>query len=281
MRYAVPILFLILALFALQNWLNQAKEATPSREAITFLSALQTGNLSKIVRHFGGNTCHCPKSYGWGAYLAYQPGQETNLAFLLGHPFTIKQPIVTKIQSPPEAKHGIPWEHPDDYVADVPLEFNSHKYSPIFLPLALAYGKNMNWKEVEDFIANPGKDSEKAFSLRLRPSLASDAIKFDDKTIEADVRGEFKFLYKTPTAKTPADEIQTIPPQEAGKVLMPDGLFMPGEKLEQILPRLKTITVRLHIVRESKLGSWTIFHFVLLNPILEERQQQKLIIVGN
>ncbi len=285
MRYAIPILFLILALFALQSWINQAKQATPSREAIAFLSALRTGNLSRIVRHFGDNTCHCPKSYGWGSYLAYQTGQETNLTFLLGHPFTIGQPVETKIESPPQAKHGIPWEHPDDYIVELPIQFNSNKYSPIFLPLPMAYGKNMTWKELQNFMDDPDQEATKAFSLRLRPSLSPNAITFDGKTIESDVRGEFKFLKiatNTKTnLKTKTEENQTAYPQEAGKVLMPDNSIVPREKLEEILPRLKATTMRLHIVRRSKLEPWTIFHFALVKSTLEESQQQKLITVEN
>src|ERR1700722_15510729 len=101
MRYAIPILFFLIILFVLQTWLTPIGQGNPPQEAKVFLTDIQLGNLTKIVSHFGGNTCRCPARNGWGAFLAYQPGQETNLAFLVKHPFSLGRTETKKIISPP------------------------------------------------------------------------------------------------------------------------------------------------------------------------------------
>jgi len=295
MRYFVPILFLILALLLLQTSLIRSDQASPDREAIAFLKDIKSGNLTQIVRHFGGNTCRCPARNGWGAFLAYQPGQETNLAFLLGHPFYIGQTVSKRIKSPPQAKYAASLEQPEDYVVDVPISFNSKEYSPIFLPLPLAYGKSMTWQEVQDFIADPASGASRGFSLRLRPGLAPGAIKFDTTTIAASILGEFKFLKPDSDGKTKndaknADSVdgeskennnQFLIPQDTGPVIMPDSSRLPLQKLTELLPRLKSVTIRFHVVRRGQLQPWTIFHFLLQNAIVEENNGSKTISLHN
>ena len=129
-----------------------------------------------------------------GAFLAYQPGQETNLAFLLGRSFVVNQGGSRKIESPNAAKFAAPFEQPEDYVVNLCLSFDCHQYCPFFLPLPMAYGKSMTWQELQDFIKDPTRDAAKGFSLRLRPAVTSGAIKLDTSSISPNVLGEFKFL---------------------------------------------------------------------------------------
>src|SRR5215472_16798140 len=90
--YALMIIALaVLAFFAFSQGF---KKATPEREGVRFVTDLIRGNLSKIVRNFGGNTCRCPAKGGWGSYLVYQSGQEPNLAFLVGHPVLCGDPSI-------------------------------------------------------------------------------------------------------------------------------------------------------------------------------------------
>ncbi len=291
MRIFIPILFLFLALLALQVGFIHPEQANPTQEAITFIKDIQSGNLTKIVAHFGGNTCRCPARNGWGGYLAYQTGQEANLAFMLGHPFSIGQPVAKRIESPPQAKYAAPFEQPEDYMIDVPLTFNRNQYSPFFLPLPMAYGKKMTWQEVQDFIKDPAHEAIKGFSLRLRHGLAPGAIKFDTSTIAATALGEFKFLKPAKSKdreysekikailanSMKSSDNQFVTPQDAGPVIMPDDSTLAIQKLAEILPRLQSANMRLHVVRRGKMQPWTIFHFVILNPVVEENNGARVI----
>ena len=62
---------------------------------------------------------------------------------------------------------------------------------------------------------------------------------------------------------------------------MPDGSKLSLDKLAEILPRLKSTEMMLHVVRRGKFQPWTIFHFVLKNSILEENNGAKSIPVHN
>ncbi len=274
MRYAIPTLFLILALLVLQSWFSNILQASPQKEAIAFLTDIQSGNSSKIVRHFGTNVCHCPKKKGWGAYLAYQTDEEPNLAFLLGHPFDLGPTDTKVIISPPQASHGVPWEQPEDRLVKVPIIFNKNSYRPVFLPLPLAYGKTMPWQEFEDFIKNPAFEYWKSYTLRLRSGLDENAIKFNTTTIEGDVRGEFKF------ALLPSQNKETswyLTPKKPGQVIMPDGKPLAQDKMLTLLPRLSAITIELKVVRLGKLQPWTIAEFEFIDSVLETNDGQTLI----
>jgi len=255
----------------LQSWFTNVQQASPSKEALSFLSDIQSGNLSKTVRHFGTNVCHCPKKKGWGAYLAYQTDEEPNLAFLLGHPFAIGEINTKQVPSPPQASHGIPWEHPEDYIVNVQLKFDKNKYSPLFLPLPMSYGKTMTWQEVENFVQNPAADYWKSFSLRLRSGLDKDAIKFDPSTIDPYAPAEFKFV--TPQKIANKDLSWYITPKDAGAVVLPDGSKITTVKLAQVLPRLSSTTLQLKIVRLGNLQPWTVAGFELVNSTLDKNSK--------
>ena len=69
MRYFFPLLFLFLAVIAFQTWINHPERADPNGEAMAFLADIKSGNLTKVIRHFGGNTCRCPARNGWERFL--------------------------------------------------------------------------------------------------------------------------------------------------------------------------------------------------------------------
>ncbi len=277
MRYVIPTFFIILVLLVLQSWFADLQKASPAKEAVAFLSDLSAGDLSKIVRHFGSNVCQCPKKKGWGAYLAYQTDEEPNLAFLIGHPFTIGEIGTKLIKSPPQSRHGVPWEYPEDYLVDVQLSFDKIKYSPLFLPLPLAYGKPMSWQEIKDFEKNPSTDWSKSFSLRLRSSLNKGAINLDTSTIEPDVRGEFKFI--TLPKNNSQGASWYLAPKDPGAVMSADGKEVSIDRLSTTLPHLHAVTIQLRVVHSGKLQPWTVSRFELLNPILE--RSNRLINLSN
>lgn len=266
MRYAIPALFIFLAFLVLQSWFTKAQQLSPEKEVLSFLSDIQKGNVSKVVRHFGTNICHCPKTKGWGAYLAYETDEEPNLAFLLKHPFNFDSLHKTRVASSPKAWHGVPWEAPEDYIISVHVFFDSNKYKPFFLPLPMAYGKDMTQKDFEEFIAHPDWEFWKSFTLRLRPSLAKGTIKFDPDSIDQDVRADFKFI--TMKKKTDSKISWYLAPKDAGAIIMPDGKIITAEQVQDKLPRLASTVMELHIVRSAQLQPWSIADFSFKDPIL-------------
>lgn len=287
MRYAIPLLFFILALVVCGNLFYNANQLSPTKEAMSFLADIKSGRTSKIVRHFGTNVCHCPKKKGWGAYLAYQTDEEPNLAFLLGHPFIVGEINATPVASPPQARHGVPFEHPEDYIVNVQLEFDQDKYSPLFLPLPMSYGKSMTNQEFDEFIKDPSKEAWKSFSLRLRSSLKKGAIAFDTSNIDPDVRGEFKFITEANKSSNNSTQSESktinkpvswyLVPKDPGLVISRDGNEFSPEKVAALLPRLRETTLELRIVRSAKLQPWTVSELDFKQAILERSDNHSLI----
>jgi len=269
-RYAIPTLFLILGFLVIQSWFTNAQQASPEKEAKSFLTDIKSGSASKVVRHFGTNVCHCPKSKGWGAYLAYETDEEPNLAFLLGRPFNAGDLSKSSIASPAQAKHGVPWEEPEDYLVDVPISFDKDKYSPIFIPLPMAYGKAMSEEDLEFFLAHPEFEFWKSFSLRLRKSLMPGAIEFDTSNIDQDVRAEFKFLGQKSRKIEENKTSWYLAPKNAGSVIICDKKIIEAAQLTSRFPRLVKTTLQLKVVRSAKLQPWSIADFSFKNSILEK-----------
>jgi hypothetical protein len=284
------LMIIALAVLAFFTFSQGFKKVTPEREAVKFVADISRGNLSKIVHHFGGNTCRCPAKGGWGSYLVYQSGQEPNLAFLVGRSFSYAPPSVQYLN--PKKRAGgeiLPWEKSEDTAVDIPLVFNSSRYAPYFLPLPLAYGKKISVEELRAFVANPDKDAWKGFTLRLRPGLKPGSILADERTIGLESMPEFRALEdlfskgggkKGPGLERPEVDQKMIKetlgesatefliPQDAGDVIEANGKILPYDEVQKLLPQLKSIVLRLHVVRVGQLDEWTIFHFTFHDAIV-------------
>jgi|LakMenEpi03Aug12_release.lakeMendotaPanAssembly.Ray.scaffolds.fasta_scaffold413636_1 hypothetical protein len=285
MRFAYPLLFILLAIISASTWISSLVFADPKDEAITFLTDIESGKLAKTVKHFGGNACRCPAKGGWGAYLIYQSGQEPNLAFMTGHDFAIGKPTSTKMEN--TKSYLVPWERPEDSAVDVPISFDAARYSPVFLPLPMAYGKKMTEEEFDKFLQDPDKDSWKGFTLRFRPSIKPGSIAPPTEPLPPEAATEFEALQKdggkhsadTQPKESTDDAIKEalgdaatdyLHPAEAGPVVRADGSTIPWQEVESKLPRLKNTILRLHVVRRGQIKDWTIYHFGLMDPVLVE-----------
>lgn len=262
-------------------------EADPKKSAAEFLESASSGDYKKTVELFGGNACQCPKKGGWVSYLVYASSEEPNLAFLIGKPFSYRIERATRLSRSVEAGSGtLPWEQPQDVIVDVVVDFN-RGYQPYFLPLAMAYGKEMSEAELATFLKDPDTDSWKGFTLRLRTSLEKGALErpeeskgieykpkdnadpaptgvedeYDDSYVYASVdRAIRQALGKEASAY--------LHPRDPGRVLRPDGKAVSQTELEKLLPRLQSARLRLHVVRRGQLKEWTIYHFALMDPVL-------------
>lgn len=284
MRFAYPLLFILLVILSAGTWISSLVYADPKDEAIAFLTDIKSGNLAKSVKHFGGNACRCPAKGGWGSYLIYQSGQEPNLAFMTGHDFEIGKANTKHLEN--AAQYFVPWERPEDNVVDVPISFNASKYMPVFLPLPMAYGKKMTEAEFDKFLHDPDNDAWKGFTLRFRSSIKPGSIAPPAEPMPAEAMTEFEALQKEDPNKTKKtvdestdDAIKKalgstatdyLHPQEAGVVVREDGSEIPPAEIEAKLPRLKNATLRMHVVRRGQIKDWTIYHFGLMDPVLVE-----------
>jgi len=287
MKYLYPLLFVVLFLIIGTSWYNIVVGADPKEEGVAFLQSVQSGGLAKTVKHFGSNVCRCPHKGGWGAYLIYASGQEPNLAFMIGKPFELGKPTMFKIRN--KAQALIPWQKPEDTVVDIPVTFDAKKYMPYFLPLAMAYGQKMSETDFQKFLADPDNDAWKGLTLRFRTGLTKGSIAPPAEPLPPDAKDEFKALQvdekNHKQVETPADEstestedairhaigaegIAYVQPKEAGKVVDASGAVIDQNKIQAELPRVKEITMRLHVVRRGATSEWTIYHLGVLNPVL-------------
>jgi hypothetical protein len=294
MRLAYPVVLLVLFLVVGGSWFSMHLGSDPAAEAQTFMTDIQEGRVIHAVKQFGSNVCHCPAKGGWVSYLIYQSGQEHNLAFMLGHPFKLGAPHAAPVETDRPAL--LPWERPEDFVVDYPVHFDAASYEPYFLPLPLAYGKDMSLKEFQEFLKDPDKDAWKGFTLRLRPGLSAGAIKAPVISIPSDMKEDFESYKKaqeglaySAKSKTGNDDnggdtaevseeymrkmfgaeaTEYLQPKDAGHVIDDQGKALSEELVASKLPRLKDMTLRLHVVRRDKMQPWTVYHFALEHPIV-------------
>jgi hypothetical protein len=289
MRFAYPLLIVLLVILIGTSWISTVMFADPKDEAIAFLKDVQSGGLARSVRHFGGNACRCPAKGGWGSYLVYISGQEPNLAFLTGHQFSLGQPKATPIAN--KLTTMLPWEKPEDFAVDIPITFDPKVYSPLFLPLSTAYGQPISESTLQKFLSDPDKDAWKGFTLRFRPGLQTGAIAPPSEPLPPEAANEFEALKKDRPGDTEkerehashtgqmstedavrqalgAEALLYLVPKDAGPIMLPDGSKMPIAQVESQLPRLKSAIMRLHVVRRGQLKDWTIYHFGLMEPVL-------------
>lgn len=388
-------LFLCAVLAIVVSVLYQSNnEIDPKETQKLFLEYVEKGDYRNTAEQFGGNKCQCPKKGGWVTYLVYASGQEPNIAFMMGKPFDIGNATNIPLKNAKQVgKFNLPWEIPEDSVIDVPITFDEKKYMPLFLPLDMAYGKDISLDEFNAFLANPDKntnpdkDAWVRFTLRLRPSLAqgtvtrpeaSKGIEYKPEsvtreeamagssakgTVDADLlgdtsddswdggtppkgpdflansnneldatesgssdaavggsdnakrspqqKGQPKTVTKTADGGTPGLEItikklpkrSLVPPKkheyddtfiyakladeiiakygeeglrrcyyipkEAAAVKLPDGGTMPIDEVERKLPRLKSFTLRLQIVRRGQLKRWTVSDVNVIDPVMK------------
>ncbi len=176
MRVLYPALLLTVLIIVGVVLFQSSATSNPLDCERQFLASVAKGDYKETVRLFGGNACNCPRKGGWVSYLIYSSAQEPNLAFMMGRQFGFGGERVIPIENENRAGGILPWQTPEDVVADVNLSFNEGKFQPYLLPLKMAYGEQMTAEELEKFAQNPDKDVWRGFTLRLRPSLKAGVV---------------------------------------------------------------------------------------------------------
>ena len=242
-------------------------------QASLFLQKLQDGDSSQVVPQFGENACHCQPRGGYLAYLKYESGEQDNLAFLLGHPFSFGEYSVKSVPTVSKYKGGdVGLEKPESVEIDTPVTFDKG-YEPYFLPMDMAFGYPMEKGDFEAFCKDPSKDFARNLPVRLRPSLASGLVK-KAAPPEKDKRPEFSAdLYKE---LLPAEDTKYLKPTDAAEVLDGDGKARPAADFEKDLPRLKRAILRLYVGRRGEMKRWAIKKVRVKDPVFQLSDSKEL-----
>ncbi len=235
-------------------------------EATLFLQKLQDGDASQVVPQFGENSCHCQPRGGYLAYLKYESGEQDNLAFLLGHPFSYGEYSVKSVPTISKYKGGdVNLEKPESVEIDAPVSFDKG-YTPYFLPMDMAYGYPIQKADLDSFCKDPSSDFAKSLALRLRPTLDAGLIPKAQAPAK-DKRPEFSAdLYKE---LLPAEEARYLKPTDAAAVLDADGKAKPAAEFAKDLPRLKRAILRLYIGRRGELKRWAVKKVRIKDPVFQ------------
>jgi hypothetical protein len=298
MKFGLPLVILILAVLASILSVTFLFGFDPKQEASAFIEAVQSGNLGRTARHFG-MICVCPVRGGWGSYLVYQSGEEPNLAFLMGHHFRTEQNNLVSLWQ--ATTPSLPWRRAEEADVNLTLEFPKEDYRPMLLPLPLAYGKDMRFKDFQHFINHPAEGLGQGMTLRLRSGLQPGSIKPNVESIDPQERPQFKALdgesnalkSKDPRLNNKSDQTsqagklltealkhQNTPyliPKEAGNVIGEDGKPIAIEAVEKKLPRLRSAILILHVVRSGPWQNWAVFRFAFTRPIFSQDDDTKIV----
>jgi len=278
MKVALPLFLLFCFAIVLFAAFAGDKPGDPTKYARKFVKHVQEGDYARAVEAFGGNICRCPAKLGWVSYLIYSSGEEPNLACMVNKSFAFGPITFKKMAS--EAKVTTALDAPEDFEVAVPLEFN-RLYQPLFLPLDMAYGYEISEAKFNEFLQNPDFESWKGLTLRMRPSLAQGVTEQPEQSRNLVNRAHAQELEQKQNESGAPDQNKLEKdlfaggdaaryslPRDAGAVRAADGSQISVKILESKLPRLKSALLRLHMVRKDHRQPFTVFHFVVSDPVL-------------
>lgn len=292
MRVILPLFLIGCFLIVLFQAFRGDQPSDPSGHASLFVKHVQNNDYKKVVSAFGGNVCRCPAKLGWVSYLIYGSGEEPNLACLMGRTFETGPLKVKAMKS--ETKSTSILDKPEDFEVSIPLIFNS--YRPLFLPLDMAYGYDISAEQFDQFLANPDHEAWKGLTLRMRPSLDKGTVDQPEASKNLVNRQKAEAKKSQHTLEQPdqssleqelfGEAARYNTPKDAGAVKLADGTTLSKEAIAARLPRLKSARLRLHMVRRDQRQPFTVFHFVIADPVLAlaaepNHKQEKEIILKN
>ncbi len=282
MRVILPLFLIGCFLIVLFQAFRGDQPSDPSRHALSFVKHVQNNDYGKVVAAFGGNVCRCPAKLGWVSYLIYSSGEEPNLACLMGRDFETGPLQIKAMKS--DTKNFSMLDKPEDFEVSIPLRFN--QYRPLFLPLDMAYGYDITIEQFEQFLANPDHEAYKGLTLRMRPGLDKGTVEQPEaatmlvnrqkaaaKKNQTIVKPDQPDQPNQPDQSQLEEELfgeaaRYNTPKDAGAVKLADGTTLSKEAITARLPKLKSARLRLHMVRRDQRQPFTVFHFVIADPVL-------------
>jgi len=277
---AFILIFIGVACFVFFAGRDGAAQQAEARAAV-FVRHLKSANYEDTVKDFGGNTCRCPAELGWVSYLIYGSGEEPNLAALLGRDFVSGGMKCKKMTSKAQIKTVL--DKPQDYEVSVPISFAPGQ-GPWFLPLDTAYGYTIDKAAFDAFIANPDQKAWQGLTLRMRNDLSPTSCDISPAAQKLITRNKKRMaelgIINQALGDNPKDPAtRYITPRAPGLIEIAPGKTVPlsDPDLSQKLPRLASATLRLHMVRHDQIHPFTVFHFVLSDPVLEMANGERLV----
>lgn len=261
MRNIHFLLFLVVFGIAAVGVLSEIAMKDPRGEASKFLNLVRMGDVEKALDEFGDNTCHCAPKGGYTSYFKLESGVDPNIAFLKGQPFSLSNDL-PMVQMADKQPYLFPWDKPETFALDAQVYFNERDKAPYFLPMDTAFGQEIAEAALDKFAANPAEGGQRAFSLRVRPTLQPGYVPPHVPSKEDEA------------AEKAAEEVLTpemakyLYPKDAAPIKLADGKSVPMDQFANRLPRLYSIVVRLYIVRRGQLSRWTIKKLQLHDAVL-------------
>lgn len=257
------------AAVVLMLW-GSAAWADPEGLARLFVKRVQAGDVAGAQRLFGDPQFRTPPRGGDGAYFVYESGQEPNLAFLVGHPFDIGQTSMRESRSDWYLIDGVLYAY-----VTIPLSFRPERDQPYLLPSAMAFGRRMPFVAFMNFVVAPDqtRGEFRDFSLRLRPSIEAGLIRPPAPRV-AVPPPPVGPPGAGPTMPSPAQmaEMSTslfqAAPRDPAPVLLPTGEALTTEQLKRLLPRLRAITLEVHLERRGRLAAFGVSSFQFTEAVL-------------
>ncbi|MBS2008897.1 MAG: hypothetical protein JST01_17735 [Cyanobacteria bacterium SZAS TMP-1] len=124
---------------------------------------------------------------------------------------------------------------------------------------------------IDSYIRDKKRREKEERELRLKkeggaqesPQEAADSEAIDNEATAAEKAREL-----AKTALTESLDSKYLVPKDAAEVVGEDGKAISSKDLEARLPRLKAALLKLHMVRRDPTQPFTVFHFVVSDPVL-------------
>jgi hypothetical protein len=266
-RFRLPLLccFLLVAFGTGWYLFDNYKKTDPIMVSKEFLAKIAQGDIKTAKSYFGGR-CACVIPGGWISYLIYKSGQEPNLAYLVGARFSMGD-FCKKIEMPDSQDL-----QQKRCLVTIPITFSGDD-RPFFLPVKMAFGKTIEESELLHFSHNPGKEWQKGFTLRLRPSISKGAIDHAAMSETMNANSSLLSNYEKQAQDLfrllGNDVITFLPPADAGPVTRGDKTFLKQYEVEKLLPRVQKISISLLLVQKAGTPYWLVTQCKSTKPILQ------------
>lgn len=271
------LIWLLVVISVLAAILPDRACAGPEAPAVEFLQRVGRGDVAKAKQLLDSSGVRYRFEAGDDIYFRYESGYDQNLAFLVGHPFTIGTPAVREQRSDWYLLDGTMWG-----TVTLPLRFEAGRYQPWVLPVPMAFGRRMEFVEFMNFVVAPGPHPER-LPLRIRPVLEPGAL-----TPPAP-----QFVAPPPPPAGPPGARAAMPLAQAGyrtmfgpgpvdpaPVLLPSGEALTPAQLARLLPRLRAITLEISLIRRGRFASWTIIGWNFTSATLVTERGEVVIGAG-
>lgn len=233
-----------------------------------FLNAVKTADVERAKRLYDPRYASIAAA-GLDALFRYESGYQPNLAFLVGHPFSLESVTITGlIHSEWYTLDGV---RGNNVTARIRFDGES---GPFLLPSPIAFGRSMGFADFMNFVKHPESGRFAELTLRFRPSVAPGTItptqapqmvKAPPPPVARDGSQRPAMVMPQPTFE---GGLMGARPRDPGPVLLPSGDALTPDQLAALLPRLAAIDVMVTAMQRGRFASWKVEHITFTNVLL-------------